>query len=91
MDDRIATQGWAVGDSYQVGDYLRQQVHQTTTELARMATNPQANEDDMKAVYSALVDLHEMLGELPRSEMWRISICDFANSGLNIEQLEVKE
>lgn len=88
IDDKMNYQGWAVADKDTTTDYLKSLARQLGQDLAHAT---EAGLDDMRAIYSALVDIHDMLQELKMGgEAWRIEICEMADSNINIIELENK-
>lgn len=89
IDDKIGERGWVVVDKEATTAYLKKLARQLGQNLATATT--ENLEEDMKAIYSAMVDIHDMLQDLKKGgEAWRIEICDMADSGLNIVELKAK-
>ena len=88
IDDKMNYQGWAVADKDTTADYLKKLARQLGQDLAHAT---EAGLDDMRAIYSAMVDVHGMLQKLELGgDMWRIEICEMADSNVNITELENK-
>lgn len=88
IDDKIGERGWAVADKEAATAYLKKFARELGQNLTTATTETL---DDMKAIYSAMVDIHDMLQDLEKGgDMWRIEVCDMAGSGLNIIELKTE-